>query len=649
MSLHRPALPEPTSRGRIGLLILAVLAAVALPAGAVAEQASQPASPAAGLLAGGRFHSCAVQGAGVRCWGYGGDGALGYGNPTSIGDNETPGSAGPVDVGAGRTVRAIAAGSFHTCAVLDTGTVRCWGFGGDGRLGYATGASVGAGESPGSVGPVDLGAGRTATAISAGNAHTCAVLDDGSVRCWGSGFDGRLGYGATRNVGDVQTPGSVGPVKLGAGRTARAISAGSAHTCALLDDGSVRCWGSGASGRLGYAEETNVGDTATTTPDTAGPVDLGPGRTATAISAGGNHTCAVLDDGTVRCWGFGGGGRLGYANPANIGDDETPGSAGPVDLGPGRTAKAISTGSDHTCAVLDDGSVRCWGSGTFGQLGYASTTTIGDDETPGSTGPVDLGPGRTATAVDAGDLHTCARLDDGGVRCWGFGDYGQLGYCNVRSVGDDETPGSAGPVDFGTGNAGCPASAAGPAPGPGVAAGAGPSAPTVAQGMTPASGSTPPAGPPATAAERAQRLRELEFRGCLTAASRRGLRAKRRARRACAKRYGRTPGRVTRLGARAASRTKVVLSFSAAGSDGARPPAARAYVISQTRRGRGRPGRAQLLCKGSCRFAATVGMKLSLTVTDLRPRSTYAYTITARDNVTGRRGRRSAPIRVRTR
>ena len=132
---------------------------------------------------------------------------------------------------------------YHTCAVLDDATVRCWGYDGDGRLGYGNTDSVGVSQAPGTVGPVDLGPGRTAKAISAGDAHTRAVLDDATVRCWGSGFDGRLGYGDTANVGDVKTPGSAGPVKLGHGRTAKAISAGGAHTCALLDDGSVRCWG----------------------------------------------------------------------------------------------------------------------------------------------------------------------------------------------------------------------------------------------------------------------------------------------------------------------------------------------------------------------------------------------------------------------
>ncbi|MCP9491948.1 MAG: hypothetical protein MSC31_19045 [Solirubrobacteraceae bacterium MAG38_C4-C5] len=437
----------------LGALIALAVTISALPTGAAAEQASQPSQAAAGGLDAGRFHSCAIlPGGGLRCWGYGLDGALGYGNTATIGDDETPAAAGPVDLGPGRTAKAVSAGDVHTCAQQDDDAVRCWGFGGDGRLGYGNTASIGRSESPGTVGTVDLGPGRTARAITAGRAHTCAVLDGGDVRCWGFGFDGRLGYGTDRpedqnNIGDDETPGSIGPVNLGAGRTATAITAGDAHTCAVLDDGNVRCWGFAGNGQLGYGNTENIGDDES--PDTAGPVNLGPGRTAKAITAGNFHTCAVLDDGSVRCWGFGGNGRLGYGNTDSIGDNETPDTAGPVNLGPGRTAKAITAGADHTCAVLDNDSVRCWGFGRNGALGYANTATIGDDETPAAAGPVDLSPGRTAVAITAGGDHTCARLDDDSVRCWGDGVNGELGYCARHVIGDDETPGSVGPVDLG--------------------------------------------------------------------------------------------------------------------------------------------------------------------------------------------------------
>ncbi len=348
----------------VALVVVAV--AFGLVDGTAAEQAAQPSAAAAGRLdvSGGTTddsgHTCAIVDSALRCWGFGGDGRLGYANTASIGDDETPGAVAPVDLGAGRTAAAVSAGAFHSCAVLDAGNVRCWGFGGEGRLGYANEASVGDDETPGSAGPVDLGPGRTASAISAGGGHTCAVLDDATVRCWGFARDGRLGYPGTggarpENVGDNETPGSVGPVDIGQDRTATAITTGESHTCAVLDDANVRCWGFSTNGQLGYGNNETIGDNET--PGSAGPVDLGEGRTAQAITAGDGHTCALLDDGSVRCWGFGGNGRLGYANTRNVGNFDTPGSVGPVELG--EPAQAVTAGDNHTCALLQSGNVRC--------------------------------------------------------------------------------------------------------------------------------------------------------------------------------------------------------------------------------------------------------------------------------------------------
>ena len=294
-------------------LLASIAVACAFPVGATAEQASQPASAAAGGLDVGRYHACArLAQASLRCWGYGGVGALGYAATKSIGLDETPAAAGPVNLGAGRTARALSAGWLHTCAVLDDASVRCWGYGGDGRLGYGSQKSIGDDEAPAAAGPVNLGAGRTARAIAAGRAHSCAVLDDGSVRCFGFGFDGRLGYGHENNIGDDELPGSVAAVRLGTGRTATAITAGDSHTCALLDDANVRCWGFAGHGQLGYGN--NATFSTDQPPDIAGPVRLGgldvrtirdvawrtPGSLAllTAPSPGNSQVVVVKVDGS---------------------------------------------------------------------------------------------------------------------------------------------------------------------------------------------------------------------------------------------------------------------------------------------------------------------------------------------------------------
>jgi hypothetical protein len=281
--------------------------------------------------------------------------------------------------------------------------------------------------------------------------------------------------------------------------------------------------------------------------------------------------------------------------------------------------------------------------------------SIGDNETPGSVGPIPVGAGRTVAAITAGSRHTCARLDDGNVRCWGYGGNGRLGLCSERNIGDDELPLSVGALALG-----------------GASGSACPRAATRPLTQYPAPQNTTSA-PDARAAE-AHRARAL--RSCLSAARRharrelkrarrlsssrrahalrRRRRLFRRARRHCLKLYGRTPGRVRGLRARAASKHKVVLSFDAAGTDGSRPPAARSYLVKEsvhairsTRTFR----RARTLCRGSCRFPSmeSVGARLRLGVTGLRSGRIYYFAVAARDNVSHRIGRRSRTVGVRTR
>jgi alpha-tubulin suppressor-like RCC1 family protein len=243
--------------------------------------------------------------------------------------------------------------------------------------------------------------------LSAGHGYTCVVVDGGDVRCWGTGQGGRLGY-ASRD--DVLSATAAGVVDVG-GRV-RAIEAGpSGVTCAVMVSGSVRCWGQNVQGTLGNASTQDVG--AMDTPASAGDVAL-PGKVL-QVGVGAVHVCAVLEGGRVRCWGYGAHGRLGYPVEGNIGDDETPAEGRDVDVG-GRVS-AIAAGGSHTCALLESGSVRCWGEGNHGQLGYGYTRHVGEEQTPAQAGDVPLGT--IATRIAAGAHHTCALLESGEVMCWG--------------------------------------------------------------------------------------------------------------------------------------------------------------------------------------------------------------------------------------
>ena len=456
-------------RGAAVLLLVAIglgLPGSPLPAGADGNEA--PNRPATfRSISAGAFHTCAIVDDGsVKCWGDNSSGQLGVGDTNARGDGlgEMGDDLPTVDLGTGRTARALATGATHTCALLDDSTVKCWGDNFSGQLGY--GNTNDRGDGPNEMGDllpaVDLGTGRTAIAISAGNAITCAILDTGDLKCWGFGMLGELGSGSSVTRGDGPNEmGDLMPVvNLGTGRTAAAVTIGDFHVCAVLDNGSLKCWGGSSSGQLGYGDTTTRGDGPSEMGNSLPIVNLGTGRTALAVTAGDQHTCAVLDDHSVKCWGESDQGQLGYntTNDRGDGPSEMGNSLPTVDLGIGRTAIAISSGGvagNHTCVELDTTGVKCWGDGAYGQLGYGDATDRGDSgaEMGDFLPTVSLGAGHGARAITTGAYHSCALLDDHRVACWGENSVGQLGIGDTTNRGD--SPGEMGDelarVDLGPG------------------------------------------------------------------------------------------------------------------------------------------------------------------------------------------------------
>jgi len=424
-------------------LVVSLLASV-LPAVLAADPAHAEASGstsrrvAAASLDAGALHTCAVRTTGaLRCWGAAGSGQLGHNSASNIGDGTVSiKTAGDVPLG-GKAV-AVAAGTGHTCAVLTTGAVRCWGDGGSGRLGYNNTANVSdpVGPSIQEAGNVPLGLGAKATAITAGHYFTCALLTTGAVRCWGEGVQGELGHNSVTSIGDDPTRSieTAGDVPLG-GR-ATAIAAGDTHVCAVMATGGVRCWGYDPQGELGHDYTKNIGDgdPAGQSIEQAGDVPL-QGKVR-AIAAGAHHTCALMTTGGVKCWGAGSVGQLGYDSKANVGDGGGVLMQDLEDVPLGGKAAAITAGGNHTCALLTTGAVRCWGAGTSGELGYGGVDNVGDGIGPSIEAAGDVPLGGTAVAISAGGLHTCALLTTGAVRCWGEGGTGQLGHNNPDDIGD---------------------------------------------------------------------------------------------------------------------------------------------------------------------------------------------------------------------
>ncbi|HEC08209.1 MAG TPA: hypothetical protein ENI86_01420, partial [Acidimicrobiales bacterium] len=400
-----------------------------------------------GAISAGTGNTCAIDtDLQLRCWGQGTNGQLGQGSTTSIGDN--PGEMGDnlpaIDLGTGHTAARVATTYSRTCAILDDGSLKCWGNNFGGSLGQGNTNNLG--DQPNEMGDnlpsIDLGTGRTAVMVVGGLSHVCALLDNGTVKCWGHNTAGQLGQGHTNDIGD--NPGEMGDnlpsIDLGTGRTAVAIAAGSHHTCAILDDGSLKCWGANTSAQLGLGDAQNRGDQPGEMGDNLPAVNLGTGRTAVAVSSYFEHTCVILDNGSTKCWGNNFFGELGIG--VQSGHGATPESMGDnlpvVDLGTGRTAVSLAVGTETSCALLDNGTVKCWGQGFLGGTGQGNQDSLGDG--PGEMGddlpPVDLGTGHTATAISAGGGSVCVVLEDASLKCWGSNSSGKLGLGDQDNRGD---------------------------------------------------------------------------------------------------------------------------------------------------------------------------------------------------------------------
>jgi len=287
---------------------------------------------------------------------------------------------------------SVSAGGDHSCAVVRSGRIWCWGSNENGQLGDRTKAS--------SAELVRSDEDQPFTAVSAGLRHTCALTADGTVYCWGWNFHGQLGHGTSVDVNF--------PLPVVGNQRFTAISSGWLHTCGLADGGAAYCWGVNGQGQLGDG----------TTVDRNTPVRAAGNLSFASISAGSFHTCGLTTGGQVYCWGLNHLGQLG---------DGTTESRSTAALVAGNLSfTRISAGLTHTCAIAA-GKGYCWGSNGNGELGNQVITS---GAVPGATTPQPVfHAGATAggfTDIVAGTRASCA-ISARVVFCWGDGVTGLLG------------------------------------------------------------------------------------------------------------------------------------------------------------------------------------------------------------------------------
>jgi alpha-tubulin suppressor-like RCC1 family protein len=339
------------------------------------KPSDKPAENPVEAITSGGMHSCALIKGAVYCWGYNDSGQIGDG--TAI----TRSSATLVsDLD---NVVAISAGGYHTCAVLNNGNVKCWGRNSSWQLGDGTNTLRNT--------PTDVkNLNGKAVAISAGDEHTCALMENREVKCWGKNLYGRLGIDSFARIG--KTPETVKNLE-----GVVMISAGYEHTCALTSVGAVKCWGHNGFGAIGGNTDKNAKI----------PIDVvNLDTNILSITTGFGATYALDKNGNIKYWGWLNA-QLQNTTPEYIeGFDEN--------------AIDVAAGTGYVCILTNEGAIQCLGENEYGQLGNGTTRP-----TYRATNVTKL-PGK-AIKISVGAIYACALVDNGDILCWGDNSVGQLG------------------------------------------------------------------------------------------------------------------------------------------------------------------------------------------------------------------------------
>ena len=310
-----------------------------------------------------------------------------------MGDGSTSQRETPVDVKDldGKAIK-VSAGEYHTCALLNDGRVRCWGRNEEGQLGIGR-ISTNEG-APQTV----IGIDNNAIDIATGDRHSCALIQGGTMKCWGNNNLGQIGTGGSNTTGRTSALDVIvlnEPVKF--------IAAGEEQTCAINISGTALCWGSNRYGKFGAGYSGGSSRTPFLIESVSDFRNI-------SLAKQGDFACGVTGSGHAYCWGNGSSGKLGNGSSSN--------SNIPVKIENVENAKEISANGNHGCLVTESGAAKCWGNGTD-RLG----TGIVSNPFPENVLTLSEGVVSISTGID----HSCALMIQGKVKCWGSDKYGNLG------------------------------------------------------------------------------------------------------------------------------------------------------------------------------------------------------------------------------
>jgi len=397
-----------------------------------------------------------------KCWGRGTTGKLGYGDTIDRGNLTNQMSDYLPFVNVDSNVQSIQVGYWHNCVILSPSfDVKCWGRTNFGQLGYDDNQDRG--DAPSEMGSylptINFGSGVFVSEVSSGAYHNLILTDSGQIKAWGYNFYGNLGYGDMTDRGDgANEMGNYLPfVQLGSGRTVISSRNQEHSSCVILDDLSVKCWGYNLNGQLGQGTTSSIGDGPNEMSDYLPPIKFPSEVVVSSLGTGWYHAGIISSTGSLFTWGNNGNGRLGLGHTSNIGDggSEMGEYLEAVNVGSGRSVVQFQGGLSHSCVILDNFNVKCFGKNDQGQLGYGDTSTRGNlaNQMGDYLPAVNLGSGLTAQSLHIGADHTCVELNDNSFKCFGYNDVGQLGIGNTNTKGGqaNEMGDYLEPINLGTG------------------------------------------------------------------------------------------------------------------------------------------------------------------------------------------------------
>ncbi len=275
-------------------------------------------------------------------------------------------------------IKSITGGGSHTCGLLNNGSVVCWGSNNYGQIGNGSSGGY-------ALNPVFVNTTESFVSIAAGGSHTCGLLTNGSMMCWGNNDYGQIGNGSKGTALNL--------VLVNSTESFVSIAAGAAHTCGLLNNGSMMCWGQNNDGQIGDGSSWE---------DRLNPVFVNTTESFVSIDTGYSHTCGVLNNGSAMCWGSN--------DYGTIGDGTTTQRNNPVFVNTTESFVSMGEGEHHTCGLLNNGSAMCWGGNIQGQIGDGSGTN--------RLNPVFVNTTESFVSIGVGGSHTCGVLNNGSAMCW---------------------------------------------------------------------------------------------------------------------------------------------------------------------------------------------------------------------------------------